>query len=694
MIILLHMIVSLISLTFIISETNNASQENQMLKTIDGISSYLKKIVVDLDLKVRLLAGQKKVIEYTESGLNSLLNRELVIYWQSLNIDYISVYKGDISNLPNFTLDTDNISIIRDDISNLVNIGSNIPQNILFINNLISALEGNTSSFITDTDNAVMLVVVSPIKRSNHIIAALAIGILLDEKFILFLEKFFNTQIVFTANEMKISSSNISPQMMDAVIGEASPSNYSGKIFTSKNYIIGHIPTSIIGLNGGYFYSIYDTADLKKQIKQYNIISIIISILTLSAAMFAGMTFYRSTFVQPFQSLIEGINKISADNIYPPFKSPGNDEFGEVAETFNNMCLDLQIRKREIERLSLYNSLILENMKSGILTINLKGEVITVNPAACRIIKELEKVRDGYSTLTGLPSSFTALISSVLSDRKHVTSVELSVKTGGVDKEISISSSKLKSEGGSEIGIITVFEDITKIRNLEDKLVVSSRLAALGEMAAGVAHQIRNPLAVMKVSMEMLREDLAYPEDDTEAGDLTGFILNEIDTLDSVVNNFLAFARPNIGNKSPEEIGDLIDFSVRSIPLDKYEGISLVREVSSGIGTYLFDRNLIVQAFTNIIVNAFQCSEKGDTIVIRAWQNNSSLNIEFEDEGSGMNEEIISKIYNPFFTTKESGTGLGLSIVHRIIEDHSGSILVESEEGKGTLFKVVFQVES
>lgn len=99
-------------------------------------------------------------------------------------------------------------------------------------------------------------------------------------------------------------------------------------------------------------------------------------------------------------------------------------------------------------------------------------------------------------------------------------------------------------KGGAHIGEIVIFEDVTRIRNLEEKLAVSSRLAVLGEMAAGVAHQIKNPLAVMKVSMEMLREDLAFPEDDTEAGDLTGFILNEIDTLDSVVNNFLAFAKP------------------------------------------------------------------------------------------------------------------------------------------------------
>jgi PAS domain S-box-containing protein len=691
MIILLHMIVSLISLSLIISETNNASQENQMLKTIDGVSSYLEKTVIDLDLKVRLLAGQNKVIEYTELGLHSLLNRELVIYWQSLNIDYISIYKGDISNLPNITLNTDKISVTKDDISRLTSIGEEIPQNILFINNLILALEGKTSSYITDADNDVMLVVVSPIVRNKEVIAALAIGILLDKNFILSLEEFFNSQIIFTSNERIVNSDDLSPEIMDTLFGNISKVKTTEKIFTNTNYIIGHIPTSLIGLSGGYLYCIYNTDELKKQISQYNIISIIISLVTLCAAMLAGVSFYRSTFIHPFQSLISGINKISADNIYPPFEEPGNDEFGEVAETFNQMCLDLQVGKKEIERLSLYNSLILENMKSGILTINLSGEIITVNPSAYMIIKELEEARIGKVSLLSLPDTLRGLINSVLSTKRHVTGVELRINTGDIEKEIALSTSQLRSQGGSEIGVIAVLEDITKIRNLEDKLVISSRLAALGEMAAGVAHQIRNPLAVMKVSMEMLREDLAYPDNDTEAGDLTGFILNEIDTLDSVVNNFLAFAKPNRGNKSYESVEDLLDFTIRSIPLDKYDGIRLIREIDSDIGEHYFDRNLIVQAFSNIIINAFQCSEKGDRIIIRAYRNESALCIEIDDEGKGMSKEIVAKIYNPFFTTKETGTGLGLSIVHRIIEDHNGSIQVDSKQDKGTLFRLMFQ---
>lgn len=259
MIIFLHTIVSLISLSFIISETNNASQENQMLKTIDGVSSYLDKIVIDLELKGKLLAGQEKVIEYTELEVQSLLNRELVLYWQSLNIDYISIYKGDISNLPNFILSTDNISIIKDDILQLVSIGEEIPQNILFTNNLIQALEGDTSSFITEGDSSVMLVVVSPIKRDKEIIATIAIGILLDKNFILSLEKFFNSQIVFTSNEMIISNDNLSTKIMDTIIGSTFQLKNTETIFTNTDYIIGHIPTSSFGLSGGYLYCIYNT---------------------------------------------------------------------------------------------------------------------------------------------------------------------------------------------------------------------------------------------------------------------------------------------------------------------------------------------------------------------------------------------------------------------------------------------------
>ncbi len=694
MIILLHTIVLLVSLSFIISETNDSFLEDQMLKTMGGVSSYLDKTVVDLDLKVRLLAGQEKVIEYTESGLTGLLNRELIVYWQSLGIDYISIYKGNISSLPNFTLHTDNIAVTNDSISQLAGIGGEIPQNILFTNNLISALNGETPSFISDSDKTVMLVVITPIKKDKEIIAAMAIGILLDEEFILSLENFFNSSVFFTSHNMRVGSKNTSQEMMETVLSIVPGNSPSNRIYSVTDYIVGHISTSEIGLNGGHFYCIYNTSEFKGKIRRYNIISVIISFITLSAALWAGITLYRSTFIYPFQTLINGINTISADNLYPPFKKPGRDEFGEVAESFNKMCIDLSVGRREIERLSVYNTLILNNMKSGILTINRTGKIITTNPSAHSIIRELNGAELKDLTLGNLPENLRDTINSVLSGKRHANGVELSVLTDGNEKEIALSTSQLISREGTDIGIIAVLEDITKIKSLEEKLEIAARLAALGEMAAGVAHQIRNPLAVMKVSMEMLREDLDFPESNTEEGDLSGFILNEIDTLDSVVTNFLAFAKPNRGNISDESIAELIDFSIRSIPFDKFEHISLVKEISPDAGRHFVDKNLIVQAFTNIIINAFQSCESGDCVYVRVYRRSRSLYIEIEDEGTGMSEETLANIYNPFFTTKETGTGLGLSIVHRIIEDHHGLIEIESEPVRGTAFRLIFQDET
>ena len=659
-----------------------------MVKTINGVSSYLEKTVRDLDLKVRLLSGQEKVIDYLDSGMLDLLNRELVIYWQSLDIDYISIYKGDISKLPSFTLNTNNISIIKDDISQIASIGSKIPLNILFTNNLIHALEGSTSSYVTDSDNSVMLVVVTPIKKNKEVIAAMAIGVLLDKKFIFSLETFFNTQIVLKTNDINISSKNIYTTIPESVLTEVSKN--SNKLFTYSNYIIGHIPTSTIGLSGGHLFCIYNTNELTKQITRYNIISVIISLITLTAAMILGMSFYRSTFVYPFQSLINGINMISVDNIYPPFKNPGNDEFGKVASTFNRMCTDLLQDKKEIERLSVYNTLILDNMKSGIMSINFAREIMTVNPSASRIITNFNWVKGNVISFDFLPENFRILIDSVLSSGNHVSGIELGFPGNSSVKGILVSTSPLRSREGEVIGVLTVFEDITKIKNLENKLEISSRLAAMGEMVAGVAHQIRNPLAVMKVSMEILRDDFMENDSYTEKDDLTGFILKEIDTLDTVVNNFLDFAKPMEGKQNYENIVNILEFAIRSIDPEKYDGITLNKEFEPDLGEFLFDRSLMIQALSNIIINAFQCSDKGDRIFVRAFHARQGLVIEVEDEGKGISEDVRLKMYNPFFTTKAAGTGLGLSIVHRIIEDHNGFIEVESKQ-KGTIFRLLFK---
>ncbi|HVP17439.1 MAG TPA: ATP-binding protein [Spirochaetia bacterium] len=229
----------------------------------------------------------------------------------------------------------------------------------------------------------------------------------------------------------------------------------------------------------------------------------------------------------------------------------------------------------------------------------------------------------------------------------------------------------------------------TELLQLREKLALSSKLAALGEMAAGVAHQIRNPLVVMKVSAEMLRDSFTVSERAEKYQKLTSLMIDEADTLNLVVSNFLDFARPRKINRAPASIAGVIDFCLDSLPLERFEGISVRREVYEGLPEYSLDRNLIGQALSNLILNALQASRPGGCVEVRAGMSDGRLCIEVQDWGEGMSAETMRSMFNPFFTTRESGTGLGLSIVHRIIEGHGGAIDVQSEPGKGATFRIL-----
>lgn len=229
----------------------------------------------------------------------------------------------------------------------------------------------------------------------------------------------------------------------------------------------------------------------------------------------------------------------------------------------------------------------------------------------------------------------------------------------------------------------------TELSQLREKLALSSKLAALGEMAAGVAHQIRNPLVVMKVSAEMLRDGFTVESAGEKYQKLTSLMIDEADTLNLVVSNFLDFARPRKISRAPASISSIIDFCLDSLPLERFQDVSIRRAVDDDTPELPLDRNLIGQAISNLILNALQASRPGGSVEVRAGMTDGRLRIEVQDWGEGMSEETQRNMFNPFFTTRDSGTGLGLSIVHRIVEDHGGSIDVRSALGEGATFRIL-----
>jgi two-component system, NtrC family, sensor histidine kinase HydH len=194
---------------------------------------------------------------------------------------------------------------------------------------------------------------------------------------------------------------------------------------------------------------------------------------------------------------------------------------------------------------------------------------------------------------------------------------------------------------------------------------------------------------VMKVSAEMLRDSYTVTENRERYQKLTALMIDEADTLNLVVSNFLDFARPRHIHRAPTSIAGVLDFCLDSLPLERFTGITVQRVVEEGLPDFPLDRNLIGQALSNLILNALQASRCGGRVEVRAGKEDGRLRLEVQDWGEGMDEETMRSMFNPFFTTRESGTGLGLSIAHRIVESHGGSIDVHSRRGEGATFRIL-----
>jgi signal transduction histidine kinase len=219
-------------------------------------------------------------------------------------------------------------------------------------------------------------------------------------------------------------------------------------------------------------------------------------------------------------------------------------------------------------------------------------------------------------------------------------------------------------------------------RALEAQLHHSERLAALGEMTAGVAHEIRNPLGIISSTAELLKQRLARYEPQDR---LAQIIVEESNRLNEKVTEFLDFSRPRVPNLRPCDLEGVIDRSLELVaPEIERLGITVDREYHLNGHAQAADPDLLHQAFLNILLNAIQSMPAGGHLTVSTARRGEAEEIRFVDNGQGIDPETLKKVFNPFFTTKEKGSGLGLPIVKSIIESHQGSIKVDSNPGEGT----------
>lgn len=383
------------------------------------------------------------------------------------------------------------------------------------------------------------------------------------------------------------------------------------------------------------------------------------------------------------------------------------DSFNTASESLKKYYGKLEQRVSELdveleeERKCLDN--ILQSLPVGVIVLNLNGKVTNLNKYA------MEMIGVGLKEAVGKPVRKIVALSSWNFLKNHTSDacagdVGLEVemdRQNGNSLIVLASSSFLKDRNSDISGRLVIFQDITELKRLEEQAERNRRLASMGEMAAGIAHEMRNPLGSMELFSSMLRDDLirlmeVHPEMD-EGRDLlklSEHISSGIKTLSSVLTNMLVFATQPKPQFKMVLITDLLKESLKLLsPMMEASLVEVeLKGEISGI-TILADDEFLRQVFLNIIINALQAmkEQKGGKLTIDvSVSGNSAVEISFSDTGVGISQSVVEKIFVPFFTTKAKGSGLGLSIVSNLMEAHGGAIEVDGNVGKGATIKLRF----
>ena len=230
----------------------------------------------------------------------------------------------------------------------------------------------------------------------------------------------------------------------------------------------------------------------------------------------------------------------------------------------------------------------------------------------------------------------------------------------------------------------------TQVQVAEEAVRRSDRLAALGQLSAGLAHELRNPLGTIKASAEMLTRMVSTENE--VAREVAGFITTEVDRTNSLVTRFLQFARPLEVRLEKADLSQTLDRAIAMVQREA-PGIAIYKNYEMEIAPFPFDAELLERVFYNLALNAAQATAPGGAVTVKTRAAGRMAEIAVIDRGAGIDPKQLNSIFNPFFTTKPQGVGLGLAIVSKVVDEHGGKITVESEPGKGSIFRVLLPME-
>ena len=365
----------------------------------------------------------------------------------------------------------------------------------------------------------------------------------------------------------------------------------------------------------------------------------------------------------------------------------GSTEVGFVVDTFHDLVSKLKEKERELEVLKsqaedrassvkIYNEDILQSVPSGVVSLDQELRITKMNQAAEKMLemKEIESIGKKYSEI------FSEPIAGIIEKKQIVERAEVGYVTkSGKRIWLGLNISLLKDSANKIIGNIFVFTDLTELKAFQSQMELRERLSTLGEMSAGIAHELRNPLGVISGYAKLLSKKV-----DRALFPTVEAILKEVAVMDRIISDFLSFAKQTDLVLTEIDLKSLLKGCISAVA-DSAQNVRIVERIES-LPLIKGDEVLLRQSVTNILQNAVESMPEGGDLTV-SCSVGDCLDISVTDTGHGIPENIRDKIFLPFYTTKERGTGLGLSIVHKIVISHGGTVQLESGE-KGMTFTI------
>ncbi|MFQ5894338.1 MAG: ATP-binding protein [Nitrospinota bacterium] len=431
----------------------------------------------------------------------------------------------------------------------------------------------------------------------------------------------------------------------------------------------------------------------------YIITFLLVALLILFSAVWFGFYLARGITV-PIEKLAEGTRAVAEGNLDHRVEVRANDEVGILVDAFNQMTADLAHSVREVEEAHRglqrtnyeleerrrYMETVLENIATGVISIDRRGRISTLNRAAARMLEVDRAQALGRSYLSVFAADqldpIRALIKRMGEEEVEAATQQLQLAVGGRVLTLLASVAMLRDGSAHNLGLVVVFEDLTE-------LIRAQKVAAWREVAQGIAHEIKNPLTPIQLSTQRLRKKFREGAPDF-AGvfeTCTETIVKQVEGLRELVNEFSRFARMPAPRPRPCDLHATLRETL-ALYRNSHRGVSFTTDFELRPFQLEADEEQLKRAFINLIDNAVDAVEGRGRVTVstRLEEATQRVRIAVADEGKGVPAELRPRLFLPYFSTKTRGTGLGLAIVQRIVADHEGTIQVEDNQPRGTVF--------